>query len=150
MSDSPDSGYQDIIVLLLNFTATPPAMDLDSEAELVRQLFTNSQASVASEPLCVESQPEADSESNNRPESQNSTPSQHLRTTSWWAPLIKNHLKEHIVELKKEDIAPRVVISACAGACSEAEVLRATGTFVVSRVIAVIGLALPLPSNSHT
>lgn len=109
-------------------------MDLDSEAELVRQLFTDSQASVASEPLCVESQPEEGSESDNSPESQNSTPSQHLRTTSWWAPVIKNHLKEHIVDPKGEDVAPRVVISACAGACSEAEVLRATGTLVVSMV----------------
>ena len=104
-----------------------PAVN-EEEAELLKQLFLETQGGNAAV-ICARS--ESGSSSSQIPGSQSSsTPSQHLKTTSWWAPLLKNHLRDHHVDPESEDITPRIVVSACAGACSEAEVLSATGLWV--------------------
>ena len=99
----------------------------DEEAELLQQLFLETQAAQdGNAVICARS--ESGSTSSHTPESQSSsTPSQHLKTTSLWAPLLKNHLRDHHVDPESEDVTPRVVVSACAGVCSEAEVLSAPG-----------------------
>lgn len=51
-------------------------------------------------------------------------PSQHVKTTSWWAPLVKAHLANHI-PTQPESLRERTIVSACSGVFPEAEVLKA-------------------------
>ena len=52
-----------------------------------------------------------------------SPPSQHRRTTSWWAPVLKEHTRH--IPCDDESLHSRTVISACTGCFAEAEVLKA-------------------------
>ena len=52
------------------------------------------------------------------------SPSQHKKTTSWWAPVVKEHVKH--LAWDPVDFKPVTLLSACAGSCAEAEVLKAT------------------------
>ncbi len=54
---------------------------------------------------------------------QSRPPSQHIHTTAWWAPLIKNHLQNHVPQ--DETTCPRTILSACSGVFPEGEVLKA-------------------------
>ena len=60
-------------------------------------------------------------------ESSSSPPTQHCKTTCWWAPILKQHVKENGVVLHPEPgLAPRTLLSACSGSCAEAEVMKAS------------------------
>ena len=55
---------------------------------------------------------------------ESSSPLQHRKTTSWWAPILKAHLVEHATD--PVNVKPVTLLSACAGSCAEAEVLKDT------------------------
>ena len=55
--------------------------------------------------------------------SSRSPPTQHMRTTSWSAPLLKDHTRA--IPMEQESCHHRTVISACTGCFAEAEVLKA-------------------------
>ena len=131
-----------LVVPSLGFVASLriAAMDLDAEGELVKQLFSNSQsqsqAVLESQMWCERSASDsADNgflQESGTPESHaSSSPSQHCKTTSWWAPLIKQHVRESSTESldQHEPLEARAVVSVCAGACSEAEVLAVAWTW---------------------
>ena len=61
-----------------------------------------------------------------------SPPSQHMRTTTWWAPIIKQLLSEF--QLEQESLRPRTVLSACSGIFPEGEVFRASQLQINMRV----------------
>lgn len=57
------------------------------------------------------------------------SPLHHVKTTTWWAPLIKAHLAFRAKSVASDQEVlqhsqPRKVISACSGSCAEAEVLK--------------------------
>ena len=68
-----------------------------------------------------------------------SPPSQHCKTSSWWAPVVKHHLREcayHIDNSSSSGLGAgrletmtKNVISACSGSCAEAEVLKVSWLF---------------------
>ena len=55
------------------------------------------------------------------------SPTQHVKTTCWWAPRLKAHLSSHAhaLDSMSENLHPRVLLSACSGSCAEAEALTA-------------------------
>ena len=104
----------------------------EDDAALLQQLFSSTTLTQEREMCCVRSETGcSSSQRNSADDSLSSTPSQHLKTTSWWAPLIKDHVRDYVLDPKSESTRPRTVVSACAGACSEAEVLKAAWPYAV-------------------
>ena len=67
----------------------------------------------------------SESETPKSPDSSDTPPpSQHMKTTSWWAPLVKAHLANH-TPTEPESLRERTIVSACSGVFPEAEVLKA-------------------------
>ena len=109
-------------------------MDLTEETELFEQLLKASQEVAVDAHLsadCIRSDTDAASGSGiNNPapdlsseESPSSpSPCAHRNTTSWWAPVLKGHVKEHAKD--PINVKPITLVSACAGSCAEAEVLK--------------------------
>ena len=61
------------------------------------------------------------------------SPLHHVKTSSWWAPLIKGHLSDQYAAIADAGGVhlgpgqpPRRLLSACSGSCAEAEVLKDT------------------------
>ena len=101
------------------------------EKELFDQLFLTSQEDVSQQvhAACARSESgtfhhEEPGDSEEGVDSSESSPSLHRKTTCWWAPLIKGHVAEHASD--PVHVKTVTVLSACAGCCAEAEVLRVT------------------------
>ena len=59
--------------------------------------------------------------------SSSASPIHHVKTTSWWAPLLKGYLAgraKQVEPLLGQDVRAKKVLSACSGSCAEAEVLK--------------------------
>lgn len=98
------------------------------ESELFEQLFSDAAQGICDELAadCARSEsgtcgPESGDGSI---DSSSESPSQHRKTTCWWAPILKKHVEEHAWD--PLHMRPVSLVSACAGSCAEAEVLRVT------------------------
>ena len=103
-------------------------MSESAESELFEQLFSSAAQGICDELAadCARSETGTcghDSDGGSiGPSSSSESPSQHRRTTCWWAPLLKEHVQEHAWD--PLNMKPISLVSACAGSCAEAEVLR--------------------------
>ena len=71
---------------------------------------------------CDESWARGSSE-DDEPSENSPPPSEHVRTTSWWAPNLKSLLSHY--RLENEQSHERTIVSACTGIFAEAEALKA-------------------------
>ena len=105
-----------------------------NETELFDQLLNASQESISQHIAadCARSESDtADASHEDAPVSnespvteESSSPLLHRKTTSWWAPILKQHLVEHAQD--PGNVKPVTLLSACSGSCAEAEVLKDT------------------------
>lgn len=73
---------------------------------------------------CDESWARGSSADDDDDPSENSpTPTEHVKTTSWWAPNVKSLLGHY--RLENENSRERVIVSACTGIFAEAEAMKA-------------------------
>lgn len=60
-------------------------------------------------------------------------PATNFKTSSWWAQLLKQHVKDMgCPDPNPEMIQTKSLVSVCSGICAEAEVLRVTQIFVLA------------------
>ncbi len=60
-------------------------------------------------------------------------PATNFKTSSWWAQLLKQHVKDMgCPDPNPEMIRTKSLVSVCSGICAEAEVLRVTQIFVLA------------------